>query len=310
MTSANSVGQASAPAKRIFITGGASGLGRALAERAARDGYRVLIGDIHDARLAETLRALEAIAPGLGHRAETCDVRRVEDLERVATLLSNEWGGVDIIVNNAGIAAGGPIDEVGLTEFARVVDINLMGVVRGCSVFVPLLKRQGYGHIVNVASLAGIVHVPMMTAYNTAKAGVVALSETLRMELAPHGIHVSVVCPSFFRTNLAESMNGGDTKANRMSRKLLTKARFGADEIAARVWSGVQAKQMHVLPHVEGRVFWFLKRMMPTTFLKLAASAAAKAQAKEEAREAAKNAANNASAQASQSTESTERKAA
>ncbi len=291
--------------KRIFITGGASGLGRALAERAARDGYRVLIGDINDARLEETLRALDAIAPGLGHRAEKCDVRRVEDLERLAGILEREWGGVDIVVNNAGIAAGGPIDEVGLTEFARVVDINLMGVVRGCSVFVPLLKRQGHGHIVNVASLAGLVHVPMMTAYNTAKAGVVALSETLRMELAPHGVHVSVVCPSFFRTNLAESMNGGDTKANRMSRKLVTKARFGADEIAARVWTGVLAKKMHVLPHVEGRVFWFLKRMMPSAFLKLAASAAAKAQAEQDAKEA------NRSTQASQSTKSTaERKAA
>lgn len=284
--------------KRIFITGGASGLGRALAERAARDGYRVCIGDIHDARLAETLRAIEAIAPGLGHRSEPCNVCRVEDLERVASVLEKEWGGVDIVVNNAGIAAGGPLDEVGLSEFARVVDINLMGVVRGCSVFVPLLKRQGYGHIVNIASLAGIVHVPMMTAYNTAKAGVVALSETLRMELAPHNISVSVVCPSFFRTNLAESMQGGDTRANRMSRKLITKSRFTAEETAKRVWSGVLAKKMHVLPHIEGRVFWFLKRMLPTTFLKLAASAATKAQAEQDAREAKR-------AHAAQSTEST-----
>jgi NAD(P)-dependent dehydrogenase (short-subunit alcohol dehydrogenase family) len=299
--------------KRIFITGGASGLGRALAERAARDGYRVLIGDLHEARLAETLRALEAIAPGVGHRAELCDVRRVEDLERMRALLESEWGGVDIVVNNAGIAAGGPIDEVGLAEFARVVDINLMGVVRGCSVFVPLFKRQGHGQIVNTASLAGLVHVPKMTAYNTAKAGVVALSETLRMELAPHGVSVSVVCPSFFRTNLAESMVGGETQSNRMSRKLIGKAKLGADDVAARVWSGVLAKQSHILPHVEGRVVWFLKRMMPRAFLQLAANAAHKAELREARNEERRRARDAASASTSAETTgstSTTRKAA
>lgn len=272
--------------KRIFITGGASGLGRALAERAARDGYRVLIGDINDARLSETLTALEQIAPLAphGHRAERCDVRCMEDLERVAAILEREWGGVDIVVNNAGIAAGGPIDELPFADFARVIDINLMGVVRGCSVFVPLLKRQGSGHIVNVASLAGLVHLPKMTAYNTAKAGVVALSETLRIELAPHRVDVSVVCPSFFRTNLAESLPGAaDAPANRMSRKLLSEARFGADEIAARVWSGIRAREMHILPHVEGRLFWFLKRMSPSVFRALVGMAARKAERDEAA---------------------------
>lgn len=275
--------------KRIFITGGASGLGRALAECAARDGYRVCIGDIHDARLAETLAHLETLAPGRGHRAERCDVRRTEDLERVARLLEREWGGVDTVVNNAGIAAGGPIDEVGLAEFERVVDINLMGVVRGCAVFVPLFKRQGAGHIVNVASLAGIVHIPKMTAYNAAKAGVVALSETLRMELAPHGVDVSVVCPSFFRTNLAESLStspAGETQSIRISKKLIGNARYGVEETAARVWKGVCAKESHVLPHVEGRVFWLLKRWMPSTFARLAMRASAKVERDEAARHA------------------------
>lgn len=262
--------------QRLFITGGASGLGRALAERAARDGWRVCIGDINEARLAETLAALDAIAGGAarGHRALRCDVRHIEDLQRAAELLLAEWGGVDIVVNNAGVALGGAIDEVPGAEFARVVDINLMGVVRGCQVFVPLLKRQGAGHIVNVASLAGLVHLPNMSAYNTSKAGVVALSETLRIELSPHDIAVSVVCPSFFRTNLAESLPEQDSESTRRNSKVINGARHSAEEIAAIVWRGVLRRQQHILPHPEGRLVWIGKRLAPSLFSWLVGHAA------------------------------------
>ena len=136
----------------------------------------------------------------------------------------DRFGHIDIVVNAAGII--GPIEtpaeRVTPEQFREVIDINLLGVVRGCQTFTPLLKEQRSGHIVNTASLAGLIHGPGMSSYNAAKAGVVALSETLGFELAPWGIHVSVICPAFFRTNLHESLQGKDTAVmTTLSRKMI-----------------------------------------------------------------------------------------
>jgi NAD(P)-dependent dehydrogenase (short-subunit alcohol dehydrogenase family) len=245
--------------KRIFITGGASGLGRALAERYQRAQWRVAIGDVQEERLAETARVL-----GRDTLAFRCDVRSVDDLQRVAHELREKWGGVDVVVNNAGIASGGRIDDIPLDEWQRVIDINLMGVVRGCHVFVPLLKEQRSGHIVNIASMAGLLNLPRMSSYNTAKAGVIALSETLRIELAEYGVHVTVVCPSFFRTNLAESLAASTTKEIAdITHRLVTRNKIGAGIIAERVFRAVQRKELHVLTHRETRVAWAIKRWLP-----------------------------------------------
>lgn len=248
-------------AKRIFITGGASGLGRALAERYGRAGYRVCIGDVNTKRGAKTLQALQE------QRVEAhfidCDVIREEDLQAVADWLQAEWGGVDIVVNNAGVAVVGGIDEQSLADWQWAVDINLLGVVRGCKVFTPLFRRQGSGYFVNVASMAGLIHPPMMGAYNATKAAVVALSETLRIELADDEIGVSVVCPAFFRTNLNESLRAGNPQVELMSRKLVDKAKVGADEIADKVYRGVSRSDFHILTHARERRIWRFKRLLP-----------------------------------------------
>ena len=244
-------------AKRIFITGGASGLGRALAARYQGAGWRVAIGDVHDERLQETARALH-----VGHFR--CDVRRVEDLEHVAKALVDTWGGVDVVVNNAGVASGGVMEDIPLEEWARVVDINLMGVVRGCKVFVPLLKKQRSGHVVNIASMAGLMNLPRMSTYNATKAAVIALSETLRHELAEHGVGVSVVCPSFFRTNLAESLaSSASPETVSLTQRWVTKNKIGADAIADRVYRAVARGDVHVLTHNDTKVAWLVKRMLP-----------------------------------------------
>ncbi len=115
------------------------------------------------------------------------------------------WGGLDLLVNNAGVAAGGRIDVATMDEWHWIVDINLLGVVRGCRTFTPLLKEQGSGHIVNTASLAGLVHAPGMAATTPSRRAWSRSARPSSHELAPHGIDVSVVCPSFFRTNLGAS---------------------------------------------------------------------------------------------------------
>lgn len=247
--------------RRIFITGGASGLGRALAERYARAGWRVAIGDIHEARGEETLARLREL--GAEALFLPCDVRQEEHLEAAADLLEETWGGVDVVVNNAGVAVGGSVAEVPMADWEWIVDINLLGVVRGCRVFTPRFVRQGSGRFVNVSSMAGLVHPPRMSAYNATKAAVVALSETLRAELARDGIAVTVVCPSFFRTNLTETFRAPDPKTVKTTNRLVNEARLGADEIAEVVYRGVERGAFHVLPHHDGRVAWMLKRWLP-----------------------------------------------
>jgi NAD(P)-dependent dehydrogenase (short-subunit alcohol dehydrogenase family) len=243
---------------RIFITGGASGLGRATALRFARAGFRVCIGDVHDARGEET-RAL--LGPeGLYLR---CDVTREEDLRAAAAELERRWGGVDVVMNNAGVAGAGAIEDVSLADWQWIIDINLLGVVRGCRAFVPMLKRQRSGHIVNVASMAGLLDVPLMSSYNATKAAVVSLSETLDNELAEHGVGVSVVCPSFFKTNLSESMRATDPGLHVAMNKLLDRGKLTAEDVADQIFDAVQAKVFYVLPHADGRRAWRMKSLLP-----------------------------------------------
>ena len=253
--------EAASAGKRIFITGGASGLGRALAERYARAGWRVCIGDLDVERCADALAAIRVHSPH--SQALACDVTREDALQAAADWLQREWGGVDVVVNNAGVAQMGGIAETTLDDWRWAVDINLLGVVRGCRVFAPLLRTQGGGQLVNIASMAGLVHMPNAAAYNATKAAVVALSETLQLELEPDGIGVSVVCPAFFRTDLARNMRAANPQLEGMTKRLVERARIGADEIAERIFAGIERGDPHILTHPEARRFWRLKRMLP-----------------------------------------------
>ncbi len=248
-------------AQGIFITGGASGLGLAIARRYATAGWRVCIGDVNEARGAEAERALAALTPeALFLR---CDVTQEADLRAVADELVRRWGGVDVVVNNAGVAAAGAIEDMPLDDWIWILDINLLGVVRGCRVFTPVFKRQGRGHFVNIASMAGLLDVPLMSSYNATKAAVVSLSETLQHELADAGIGVTVVCPSFFKTNLHESTRTDDAGLRAVLLRLLESSDLTADDIADEIFRAVAARRFYLLPHAKGRRTWRLKRLLP-----------------------------------------------
>jgi NAD(P)-dependent dehydrogenase (short-subunit alcohol dehydrogenase family) len=234
---------------RVLVTGGASGLGAALVAQFVAEGHQVLSTDV----------AAESTPPA-GAEYRQLNVRDAADWDKAVAWCEENWGGLDILVNNAGIATGGRIDVESLDEWARVVDINLMGVVRGCRAFTPVFKRQRSGHIVNTASAAGLVHPPMMSSYNTVKAGVVALSETLSHELHPYGVTVSVVCPSFFKTNLADSLQGDDTEMRATARKLIEKSPRTADEIAANVIAGIKRRRFLIIPDRPALMAWRTKR--------------------------------------------------
>lgn len=246
---------------RIFITGGASGLGRALAERYARAGWRVCIGDLDVARCADALAAITA-AGGVGH-ALACGVTRDEDFESAAAWLKENWGGVDVVVNNAGVAQAGLIADVPLQDWRWIIDINLLGVVRGCRVFTPMFRDQGHGRFINVSSIAGLLHMPGMASYNATKAAVVALSETLHLELERDHIGVTVVCPAFFRTNLASTMRATDPRLEALTRKLVGSSRHSAEWIADLVYRGAERGDFFVVTHRDSLVAWMLKRLLP-----------------------------------------------
>lgn len=247
--------------KRVFITGGASGLGQALAMHYAGQGWRVLVGDLDLERCADTLAKMHAVSPESD--AIACDVTREADLQAAADWLQQHWGGVDVVINNAGVAQMGGIDIASADDWKWIVDINLLGVARGCRVFTPLLRAQGGGQLVNVASMAGLVHMPHASAYNATKAAVVALSETLHLELEADHIGVTVVCPAFFRTALAANMRASDPKLEAMTKRLVERARIGPEDIARQVFEGAQRGDTHILTHPEARRAWWLKRVLP-----------------------------------------------
>jgi len=233
--------------RRVPVTGAASGLGLALVRALSARGDQVLATDLADDRPD----VLPAAADYL-----TLDVRSDAHWDRALMHVRTTWGGLDLLVNNAGVAAGGRIDVATMDEWRWIVDINLLGVVRGCRTFTPLFKQQRSGQIVNTASLAGLVHAPGMAAYNSVKAGVVALSETLSHELGPCGISVSVVCPSFFRTNLGASFQGADTVMEDAGRRMVSGSRRSADDVAATVLKGIDSRKDVILTDPDGHIAW------------------------------------------------------
>lgn len=251
--------------KTVFITGGASGLGKATAIHFARKGYRVCIGDIHEERGIATERELLAIQPDCLFRR--CDVSKSEDLEAIRDELVKLWGGVEVVINNAGVAGvAGFIEDTTVTDWDWVLNINLLGVVRGCRTFIPVMKAQGYGHIVNIASMAGLMNAPMMANYNVSKAGVISLSETLRTELSSFGIGLSVVCPAFFATNLTESMRSTVPGMESKVHKMMARSGVSAEDVGKAIYDAVDNDEFYVLTHQQEKRLWQFKRLWPDGF--------------------------------------------
>jgi NAD(P)-dependent dehydrogenase (short-subunit alcohol dehydrogenase family) len=191
--------------KVAVITGGASGIGRAVADKAAAEGMKIVLGDIEDGPLKEAVNELTGQgAEALGVVTDVADAASVRAL-RDTTL--DRFGAVHLVHNNAGIGLGGPIWEVSEEDWRWILGVNLWGVINGVNTFVPTLIEQGEGHVVNTASIAGLIAAPFLGPYNATKQAVVAISETLYKDLQAVGapIGVSVLCPGFVQTRIAES---------------------------------------------------------------------------------------------------------
>jgi NAD(P)-dependent dehydrogenase (short-subunit alcohol dehydrogenase family) len=243
---------------RVLVTGGASGLGAALVQRYAARGDHVLSADLAD--LSGPEGAGTPVRPDNSVVRRRLDVTSEDDWAATRDWVQQEWGGLDLLVNNAGVAGGGRIELTSIEDWQWILDVNLLGVVRGVRAFTPMLKAQGSGWIVNTASLAGLVHPPGMGSYNAVKAAVVAFSETVGHELAPYGVGCSAVCPSYFRTNLMSSMRGQDADLAAHVAQLVDRSPITADDIAAVVVDAVDRGEELIVPDEPARVAWALKR--------------------------------------------------
>lgn len=251
-------------ARRALITGAASGLGKSLALRFAADGWRVAVCDLDEDRVRQTAAEIDdAGGTGMPVRA---DVTNEQEIERLAESVSGHWGGLDVLVNNAGIAIAGRTDETSMEEWRRIFEVNFFGVLRTTRIMLPLIVRGG--HIINVASFAGIAAAPGLVAYNTTKAAVISFSESLRAELVEKDIGVSVTCPAFFKTRLMETSSAPDDKTRAMVERLMKHSKVTADDVAEQMFASVRTRRFMLIPHLDARWYWRWKRFFPESYFR------------------------------------------
>jgi NAD(P)-dependent dehydrogenase (short-subunit alcohol dehydrogenase family) len=258
------------PQKRVLITGANSGFGKAMAMHFGRKGWRVAVtgrrpdavmaaaGDVRNAGAAEVLEM-------------TVDVAKAADFEAAARRVEEQWGGLDILVNNAGIMDSAKLQDITLEQWHRIVDINFWGVVHGCHAFVPILIRQKNGYVLNMASSAGLFALPEMAHYSVPKAAVIALSETMKAELARYGIGVTVSCPAAFASDILNK-EGVDLNRSVTLRSLdkdVQKGRHTSETVAAHAIRSMQRNHLYDIAHDSMEFLWFIKRLMPETIYRL-----------------------------------------
>jgi NAD(P)-dependent dehydrogenase (short-subunit alcohol dehydrogenase family) len=246
------------------ITGGASGIGLALARRFALEGMRLVLADIERPVLQRTGQALRG--EGADVLTVPTDVSLEADVSALAATALEHFGDVHLVCNNAGVGSRGlPVAELPLKDFEWVLAVNLFGVIHGLRAFLPHLLANDVGHIVNTASTSGLYYLPRMGPYNASKAAVVALSETLRFELAAErsNVGVSVLCPSWVRTSISSADRNrperfayaldtdqmAQVAAYKARRRQLTAVAADPGDIADQVCKAVKANRFYILTH-------------------------------------------------------------
>lgn len=255
--------------KTIAITGAGSGFGAALARHYASIGWSVAITDISAERAANTLGELSGFEGD--HFTATLDVTSADDWQQLETSVMKRWGGLEVLINNAGVAAAGNIEETSMEDWSWILDIDLMGVVRGCHQFAGIMKRQKAGHMVNISSFAGLAGLPYVTAYGTAKAAVIALSEALFAEMRPHGVGVTVACPAFVKTGLLDTFRSTRPDARAKVTGWMESSGISAQQVAEQIAAAVRENRFLLLTHPETRNYWRLKRWLPNRYLRMVA---------------------------------------
>lgn len=250
------------PRRRAFITGAGSGLGLALCTELARAGWTIGRLDRDGARLAESAPALVALGATLHDQA--ADVTDDQAFAAALDGFVSAVGGLELMVNNAGVAAAGRMETTSTADWRWVMEINVVAVATGTRLALPHLRNAPDGSaLVNIASAAGFAAAPLMGAYNASKAAVIALTETVEAELGDSRVRALVVMPTFFQTRLLESARAG-TREMAAARRWMARSSFTATECARRILEALVAGKVHLALPADSRWLWRFKRWMPS----------------------------------------------
>jgi NAD(P)-dependent dehydrogenase (short-subunit alcohol dehydrogenase family) len=251
------------------VTGAGSGIGAAFATELARRGGRVVCSDIDDGAAANTVRTIA----DHGGEAVTiaCDVSRFDNVQDLA-VQSESWLGAapTLVINNAGVGSGGaPIGELPLDDWQWALGINLWGPIHGCHVFAPILRAAQPSNrprgIINVASAAAFGALPGMAAYNVSKAGVLSLSETLAAELSGSAVNVTVLCPTFVKTNIVEAGRIPDD-TSQIATRIMRWTGLSPTKVARVCLDAHDRGELYCMPQLEAKIGWNIKRLVPGTY--------------------------------------------
>lgn len=251
------------------VTGAGSGIGAAFAVELGRRGGAVVCSDIDEAAAQQTADAIAEL--GAKAMAMRCDVSRIDDVGALAEAAQTFFGAAPtLVINNAGVDAGGAaIGDVPLDDWVWTLGVNLWGPIHGCHVFTPILREAGPAHaprgIINVASAAAFGAAPGMAAYNVGKAGVLSLSETLAAELSGSGIRVTVLCPTFVKTNIVESGRITEESSD-LANKLMRWTGFSAQKVARICLDAHDRGELYCMPQLDAKIGWNIKRIAPQAY--------------------------------------------
>lgn len=255
--------------KVVVITGAGSGIGRALALQAAQDGARLALSDLNQAGLAETLRLLSA---GTEARGYPLDVSKCEAVFRHAEEVQRDFGGADVLINNAGVTVLGTIANTSIEEFEWQIGINLWGVIYGTKAFLPMMLARNEGRIVNISSVFGIVTTPCQGAYHVSKFGVRGFTECLSRELEGTGVKAVCVHPGGIKTHIGASARvvkrAGEVehRVNGLVNKVLVTP---PEECARDILAGVARGERRLLVGSKASLLDWIQRLLPTSYGKV-----------------------------------------
>jgi len=265
--------------KTALVTGAASGIGKETALACARRGADLVVCDVDEARLAATAEAIRGL--GRSVQAERVDVSDAAQMKALADAVHARIEAVDLLVNNAGVAIGGPFLATSLADWDWIVGVNLRGVVHGCHFFVPAMVRRGRGgHVVNVSSAAGYSASSALAAYNATKFAVLGLSEALWDELEPHGIGVTAICPGIIDTPITRSARLVGEMNRPEQREQMVRAYqrrgYGPERVARNILAAVQRDRLVAPISPEAWALYYLKRFAPGLLRRLVRRLAAR----------------------------------
>jgi short-subunit dehydrogenase len=245
--------------KICIITGAAAGIGYALAKACVARGDVVVMTDINESHVKERAGSLIGLGSGAA-RGVQLDVTCASEVEGIVKQVVAEHGKVDYFFNNAGVAVSGEVRDLNLEHWKKVIDVNLAGVINGCHAVYPEMVNQRSGHIINIASLAGLIPFVTNAPYSASKHAVVGLSNTLRLEGEALGVRVSVVCPGFVKTNIYEASDAINVDKDKLNDSIPFAA-IGADVAALKILNGVKKNRGVIIFPFYAKLLWWVNRL-------------------------------------------------